>query len=94
MYNRTPHDLLLEILLVNDASTFKNLYGPLQKYLDDHFDDRVKILNLPERSGLIIARMEGSRKAKGEILMFLDAHMEVNVRNKIESPADSDLIQF
>lgn len=78
--NRTPRELLLEILLVNDASTNENLYEPLQKYVDEHFDDRVKIINLPKRSGLIVARMEGVRMAKGEILMFLDAHMEVNVR--------------
>lgn len=65
---------------MNDASTYEDLYEPLQNYVDEHFNVRVKIINLPERSGLIVARMEGVRRAKGEILMFLDAHMDVNVR--------------
>lgn len=80
MYNRTPRELLLEILLVNDASTNQNLYDPLKNYIHEHFGDRVKVINLPERSGLIVARLVGARKAKGEVLVFLDAHTEVNVR--------------
>lgn len=79
IYNRTPHELLLEILMVNDGSTRKDLYEPLQKYVKENFDRRVKIVNLAKRSGLIVARMEGVRRAKGEVLLFLDAHMEVNV---------------
>lgn len=79
IYNRTPHELLLEILMVNDGSTRKDLYEPLQKYIKENFDRRVKIVNLAKRSGLIVARMEGVRRAKGEVLLFLDAHMEVNV---------------
>lgn len=79
VYNRTPRELLHEILLVNDGSDRENLYGPLQKYVDENFDGRVKCINLKKRSGLIVARMEGSRQAGGDVLVFLDAHMEANV---------------
>lgn len=79
IYNRTPHELLHEIVMVNDASTKEQLNEPLQKYVRENFDDRVHILNLPERKGLIVARMEGARNATGEVLVFLDAHMEANV---------------
>lgn len=77
IYNRTPHELLQEIILVNDASTKEELYEPLQKYVDEHFGGLVKIANLPEREGLIVARMEGARRAKGEVLVFFDCHIEV-----------------
>lgn len=65
--------------MVNDGSTKEELYKPLQSYVKENFDERVKIVNLAERSGLIVARMEGVRKAKGEVVMFMDAHMEAYV---------------
>jgi polypeptide N-acetylgalactosaminyltransferase len=79
IYNRTPRELLHEILIVNDASTKEELYEPFQTYVNENFDDRVKIVNLPERKGLIVTRMEGARRANGEVLVFLDCHMEVNI---------------
>lgn len=79
IYNRTPHELLHEILLVNDASTKKELYEPLQNYVAENFNNCVKIVNLPERKGLIVTRMEGARRATGEVLVFFDSHMEMNV---------------
>jgi polypeptide N-acetylgalactosaminyltransferase len=36
-------------------------------------------MHLPERSGLIRARLAGSGMAKGNILLFLDAHVEVSI---------------
>lgn len=65
--------------MVNDGSTKEGLYSPLQKYVDENFDGRVKIVNLAERKGLIVARMEGVRRAKGEVVMLMDAHVEVGV---------------
>jgi polypeptide N-acetylgalactosaminyltransferase len=44
----------------------------------ENFDSRVKIINLPERKGLIVTRMEGARSSQGEVLVFLDSHVEVN----------------
>lgn len=40
---------------------------------------KVSIIHLPERSGLIRARLAGARAATGEILIFLDSHTEANV---------------
>lgn len=77
VYNRTPRKLLHEIILVNDCSTKEELYEPLQTYVRNNFDSRVMITNLEERKGLIVARMKGARRATGEVLVFLDAHMEV-----------------
>lgn len=65
--------------MVNDASTKPELYEELRKYVNENFDARIKIVNLPERKGLIVARMEGARRATGEVLVFFDSHMEVNV---------------
>lgn len=68
-----------EIILVNDYSTRDYLYDPLKNYVKENFQNKVKIIDLPERSGLIKARLEGAKIATGEILVFLDAHVEVNL---------------
>lgn len=75
--NRTPPELLHEIILVNDNSTDEDLYAPLQKYVDENFNGAVKIKNLNERKGLIVTRLEGARIATGEVLVFFDSHIEV-----------------
>ena len=77
IYNRSPQELLNEIILVNDASTKD--YGDLEKYVNDNFHGKVKVVKLSTRKGLIVARMEGAKVATSEVLVFLDAHIEVNV---------------
>lgn len=67
--NRTPAELLHEIILVNDNSTNEDLYEPLQNYISTNFCDKVRIKNLKERHGLIRTRMEGARDASGEVLV-------------------------
>lgn len=76
--NRTPPELLHEVILVNDNSTNEELYRPLKEYVEQNFASKVKIKNLPKRSGLIVTRMEGARMATGEVLVFLDSHVEVH----------------
>jgi polypeptide N-acetylgalactosaminyltransferase len=76
--NRSPAKLIKEIILVNDHSRRDILYEPLQRYIDQHLP-KVKLIHLPERSGLIKARAEGARAASGEVLIFLDSHIEVTV---------------
>lgn len=79
VYNRTPHELLKEIILVNDNSSNPKLLGELDSYVKANFDSRVRVVHLPERHGLIVARMEGAKRATGDVLVFLDSHMEVVV---------------
>lgn len=77
IYNRSPKSLLHEIILVNDKSTFTDLFEPLRKYVKQVFGLKVKIIENGERQGLIKARMTGARAASGEVIIFLDSHMEV-----------------
>lgn len=73
--NRSPHKLLKEILLVDDASN--------RSFLQTQLDDYVKglpvltrVLRVKEREGLVTARLLGAEEATGEVLTFLDAHCE------------------
>lgn len=77
--NRSPEKLLREIILVNDRSTKEFLYEPLRKYISENFPpEKVKLLDMPTRSGLIWARLAGARAASGDVLIFLDSHTEPN----------------
>lgn len=79
IFNRTPGELLGEIVLVNDASTKYELGEAFEVYVGEQFKGKVKVLKLKKRVGLIVARMEGARVATEEVLVFLDSHVEVNV---------------
>lgn len=78
VFNRSPKHLLKEIILVNDHSTKEFLYKELEDYVEKHFDGKVRVLVLPRRSGLIWARLAGARAASGDVLIFLDSHVEAN----------------
>lgn len=93
--NRTPKNLLREIILVDDHSERAYLKQTLRDYIDIYWntltrykfsgrsdnshreDELVKLIHLPERKGLIKARLEGARIAVGDTLLFLDSHCEV-----------------
>lgn len=75
--NRSPPELLNEIILVDDYSSKEFLGDELDQYVADHLP-KVKIVRLPERSGLIIARLAGAKVANGDVLLFLDSHTEAN----------------
>ncbi|XP_056639458.1 polypeptide N-acetylgalactosaminyltransferase 35A [Diorhabda sublineata] len=77
--DRTPDNLLKEIILINDESDIENLYSDLVTYFKKQEFKKVKLFKTDRREGLIRARMFGSRKAEGEVLIFLDSHIEVNV---------------
>ncbi|XP_005094680.1 inactive polypeptide N-acetylgalactosaminyltransferase-like protein 5 [Aplysia californica] len=81
LINRTPRQLLKEIILVDDASDINILKTRFRNYLDWNFPPGlVKLIRLPEREGLIRARLEGLRQVTGEVVSFFDSHMEVNER--------------
>eukprot|EP01147_Barroeca_monosierra_P005718 gene5718-9004_t len=75
--DRSPPSLINEILLVDDASTMDHLKEPLDNEVKDI--PKTRILRLPERSGLIRAKVYGATEAKGKVVTFLDSHCECNV---------------
>ncbi|XP_050689081.1 N-acetylgalactosaminyltransferase 6-like isoform X2 [Eriocheir sinensis] len=74
-YNRSPKHLLKEIILVDDASTKEFLGKQLDTYLAKHLPI-ARVVRLPERWGLIRARLEGAKHATADVLIFLDSHTE------------------
>ncbi|BFZ13628.1 hypothetical protein BsWGS_16667 [Bradybaena similaris] len=72
-----PEELISEIILVDDASQKEHLGKPLEDYIKI-FAGKVKLVRLPERKGLIVARNVGSQHVTGEIVVFLDGHCEVH----------------
>lgn len=75
--NRSPAELIVEIILVDDASTKKFLKDKLDHYVSKHLP-KVKIVRLAQRSGLILARLAGAKIATADVLIFLDSHTEAN----------------
>ncbi|KAK0417474.1 hypothetical protein QR680_013031 [Steinernema hermaphroditum] len=74
--NRSPLHLIKEIILIDDLSDREYLKKPLDLYIR-RFPVPIHLVHLEERSGLIRARLRGSDMAKGKVLLFLDAHVEV-----------------
>uniref|UniRef100_A0A9J2PZX2 Polypeptide N-acetylgalactosaminyltransferase n=1 Tax=Ascaris lumbricoides TaxID=6252 RepID=A0A9J2PZX2_ASCLU len=74
--NRSPLELIKEIILIDDLSDRPYLKKPLDLYIQ-RFPVPVHLVHLKQRSGLIRARLEGSKLSKGKVLLFLDAHVEV-----------------
>lgn len=75
--NRSPPELIVEIIIVDDASTKEFLKEKLNQYVAQHLP-KVRIVRLAARSGLILARLAGAKIATGDVLIFLDSHTEAN----------------
>lgn len=75
---RSPPELIVEIILVDDHSEKEFLKEKLDRYVAEHLP-KVKIVRLAERSGLILARIAGAKLATGDVLIFLDSHTEANI---------------
>jgi polypeptide N-acetylgalactosaminyltransferase len=65
--NRSPSELLTEIILVDDCSKKEFLKDDLDRFVVQNLP-KVKIIRLPERGGLITARLAGAKAAYGDVL--------------------------
>ncbi|KAM6981993.1 polypeptide N-acetylgalactosaminyltransferase 6-like [Tautogolabrus adspersus] len=69
-----PAAVLLEILLVDDASTDDDLKTRLDDYVRQL--KIVRVLRQRKWKGLTAARLMGAQSAQGQVLTFLDSHCE------------------
>ncbi|XP_076102776.1 inactive polypeptide N-acetylgalactosaminyltransferase-like protein 5 isoform X1 [Mytilus galloprovincialis] len=69
---------LQQIILVDDDND-ETVYGQVLNLIRKTFRDVVKVVSLRRRFGLIGARLEGVKHATGNVICFLDSHMEVNI---------------
>lgn len=76
---RTPSYLLHEIILVDDCSDLDDLRDNLEHELNALKNSKVRLIRNAEREGLMRSRVYGARNATGDVLIFLDSHIEVNV---------------
>ena len=73
--NRSPRQLLREVLLVDDASDRSFLGRPLDEYVA-LLSVPTRVVRIEQRTGLIRARLMGAQEAAGDVIIFLDAHCE------------------
>ncbi|CAF1164398.1 unnamed protein product [Adineta ricciae] len=73
--NRSPAHLLKEIILVDDFSQMKHLQQPLDHYIKKL--KTVSIVRLTKREGIVRSRLAGAARVQGDVIVFLDSHIEV-----------------
>jgi len=77
LVSRSPDRLLREIILVDDFSSRAYLKAPLDRYAAV-LSSKIRIVRNDRREGLIRSRLTAARSAVGQVLVFLDSHVEVN----------------
>ncbi|XP_008574859.1 PREDICTED: probable polypeptide N-acetylgalactosaminyltransferase 8 [Galeopterus variegatus] len=84
--NRTPSQVLKEIILVDDFSSNGELKVLLDEKIKLHnqkYPGLLRIVRHSERKGLAQARNSGWGAARADVVAILDAHIEVNVGCKL-----------
>ncbi|XP_050423898.1 polypeptide N-acetylgalactosaminyltransferase 35A-like isoform X2 [Adelges cooleyi] len=77
---RTPPHLLHEIILIDDYSDADGLHDTVNSYIKSkNLQEKVYLKKTDAREGLIRARLFGANLANGQVMIFLDSHVEVNV---------------
>ncbi|XP_063337304.1 probable polypeptide N-acetylgalactosaminyltransferase 8 [Pelmatolapia mariae] len=80
--DRTPKNLLKEIIMVDDHSSNENLKGDLDVYVksleQENPNLRIVKVRHSEQRGLSSARVSGWRAATADVVAILDAHIEVH----------------
>ncbi|CAH1787972.1 unnamed protein product [Owenia fusiformis] len=74
--DRSPPELIKEIILVDDYSDLPHLKEKLNNYLLDQFKGKARVVRTKKREGLIRARLLGASHAIGSVLTYLDSHCE------------------
>lgn len=76
--NRSPKELLQQIILVDDSSTKEFLKQPLEDYLKAaHIDHIVSVVRTTKREGLIRGRQIGARSATADIMVRIRQVLKV-----------------
>lgn len=76
--DRSPPQFLEEVLLVDDYSDKSHLKRKLEDFIE-RYNGKVRLIRNKEREGLIRTRTRGAVEARGEVVLFLDAHCEVGI---------------
>lgn len=69
--NRTPDEILEEIILVDDFSDKPHMKTPLDEYVAENWFGKVRIVRNEKREGLIRARVIGAEKAQVNFTIIL-----------------------
>lgn len=70
---RTPPELLVEVIIINDS----DLKDTAEMRALERVSEKVVHIHTKEREGCARSRLIGARVAKGEVLMFIDSHVEM-----------------
>jgi len=74
--DRSPQEVLHEVILVDDASNHSDISSLLPIYIQTRLPPKVGLVRTPSQLGLIQARLTGARAATGDFIVFLDSHCE------------------
>lgn len=83
---RTPPELLVDIIVVDDNGVpgRHGLSDDIRKNVDEEewtyvksLSPKVSVIQHTNREGCARSRLTGARAAKGEVLMFVDSHIEM-----------------